>query len=335
MKPQTVAAASPHALPALLHIIGRGARGSRDLSREQARDLMRQLLDGSADPSQTGAALMALRLKGETAEELTGFADALQPRLPKPMLQRPAVVLASVNGARKLPNLVPLLALLLRQRDVPLCVIGHEQADGRLHTATLWARLGLPLAGSAEQTAARLNAGEPAYLPLAAFSPELAALLDLRQRLGVRNITHTLVKLIAPLRGPHLLLAGYTHAAYAPLMRQALDAQGTAALLLHGCEGEPVPHPSRLTTLLPSAAATATGVDCAAPLHSAPITGPLPDGADATACAAWSVAVANGQQPAPPTLADFAARVSRAALRLGALPTSMPSASLRLSENLR
>lgn len=322
-------------LPALLHIIGRGARGSRDLSRDQARDLMRQLLDGSADPIQTGAALMALRLKGETGEELTGFADALRSRLPLPLLRRPAVVLASVNGARKLPNCVPLLALLLRQRGVPLCVIGHEQADGRLHTAALWARLGLPFADSAEQAAAQLNAGEAVYLPLAAFSLELAALLDLRQRLGVRNIAHTLVKLIAPLRGPRLLLAGYTHAAYAPLMRQTLDAHGSTALLLHGCEGEAVPHPSRATTLLASAAAAATGIDCTEPLHTAPLTLPLPDGADAAACAAWSEAVADRRRPAPPALADFTGRVARAAQCLAASPAPAPSRSPQLSESLR
>ncbi|WP_298293097.1 DNA-binding protein YbiB [Thiomonas sp.] len=335
MDAATLAPHSAYALPALLHIIGRGARGSRDLGRDQARDLMHQLLDGSADLSQTGAALMALRLKGETAEELTGFADALRPRLPQPPLHRPAVVLASVNGARKLPNLVPLLALLLRQHGVPLLVIGHEQADGRMHTATLWARLRLPFADSAEQAATGLNAGEAVYLPLAAFSPELAALLDLRQRLGVRNIAHTLVKLIAPLRGPHLLLAGYTHAAYAPLMQETLDAHGSAALLLHGCEGEAVPHPSRATTLLPSAAAAATGVDCTTPLHSAPVADPLPDGTDAASCAAWSEAVASGHVPAPPALDDFTARVARTALRLGASPAPAPSRSPQLSEELR
>ncbi|HEY8975454.1 MAG TPA: DNA-binding protein YbiB, partial [Burkholderiaceae bacterium] len=98
-----------------LREIGRGKDGARSLSREQAADLMGRLLDGKVSDVETGAFAIAMRIKGETPEELAGFMDAVVPRmlaLPPP---GPAggVVLPSYNGARKLPNLVPLLALQL------------------------------------------------------------------------------------------------------------------------------------------------------------------------------------------------------------------------------
>ena len=99
--------------------IGRGKDGARALSRAQAADLMGQVLDGQVDPLALGAFCAAMRIKGETPEEMAGFLDATEARLHKlPNAGVPTVVLPSYNGARKLPVLTPLLGLLLAQRGV-------------------------------------------------------------------------------------------------------------------------------------------------------------------------------------------------------------------------
>src|ERR1700710_1367080 len=98
-----------------LREIGRGKDGARSLSREQSADLMARLLDGKVTDVEAGAFAIARRIKGETTQERAGFMDAVAPRLlslPPPPPQG-AIVLPSYNGARKLPNLVPLLALQL------------------------------------------------------------------------------------------------------------------------------------------------------------------------------------------------------------------------------
>ena len=85
--------------------IGRGKEGARDLSREQARELMTQVLLGSVDPVALGAFCIAMRIKGETAEEMLGFLDAVHAQLQvftNDELQ-PVVVLPSYNGSRRLP----------------------------------------------------------------------------------------------------------------------------------------------------------------------------------------------------------------------------------------
>nr|WP_233244530.1 hypothetical protein [Acidovorax sp. HMWF029] len=82
--------------------IGRGARGAKPLSREQATDLFGQVLDGHVTDLEIGAFCLAMRIKGETAEEMCGFLDATHQRVALlPATDRPLIVLPSYNGARQ------------------------------------------------------------------------------------------------------------------------------------------------------------------------------------------------------------------------------------------
>ena len=102
--------------------IGRGARGAKPLAREHAADLFGQILDGEVTDLEIGAFCLAMRVKGETTPEMAGFLDATHARLHLlPASERPAIVLPSYNGARRLPVLTPLLALLLARGGCPCC----------------------------------------------------------------------------------------------------------------------------------------------------------------------------------------------------------------------
>ena len=299
----------------LLRIIGRGAQGSRGLSVEQAQTLMGWLLRHELSDAQIGGVLLALRMKGESAEELEGFTRAVRASLPAITPGRPVVVVPSVNGARRLPNQVPLLALLLRQRGIAVLVLGTEQNDGRLHTARIWSALGLHLAGSSIQAQALLNAGEAVYLDLGCISPQLAALLQWRSVLGVRNAGHSVVKLLAPVAGSSLLLASYTHPEYAVLMRDVLQRLGQPALLMRGCEGEAVSHPHRAGELLYIDAAGGLRMEPATDATPAEVALP-PCGTDLAATLGWIADVRAGRKPVPIPLArqaDSIAAVLQAA----------------------
>ena len=99
-------------ISAYIKEIGRGKDGARSLNREQARDLMGQVLDGQVTDLELGAFAIAMRIKGESTDELAGFLEAVTERCLPLRAPGPAVVLPSYNGARKLPNLTPLLALM-------------------------------------------------------------------------------------------------------------------------------------------------------------------------------------------------------------------------------
>src|SRR5580765_3875315 len=134
------------AITSYIKEIGRGKEGARALSEAQAHDLMSQVLDGSVTDLEIGAFALAMRIKGESVAELTGFVRAAQERCITIAPARPTIVLPSYNGARKLPNLTPLLALLLAQEGAQVLVHGPMRDAGRVTTAEIFHDLGLPCA---------------------------------------------------------------------------------------------------------------------------------------------------------------------------------------------
>lgn len=217
--------------------IGRGARGARALARAQAADLFGQLLDGRVTDLEVGAFCLAMRIKGETPEEMAGFLDATHARLQRlPDTGVPTVVLPSYNGARKLPVLTPLLALLLARAGAAVLVHGSATEDRRVTSEAVFAALGHAAAPRIEG----IQAGRCAFVPTGLLHPGLQRLLDVRRVVGLRNPAHSLVKLMNPCQGHALVVGSYTHPEYAVSMADTFALVGAHAMLLRGTEGEPV-----------------------------------------------------------------------------------------------
>ena len=217
--------------------IGRGKDGARALGRAQAADLMGQILDQQVSDLELGAFCIAMRVKGETPEEMAGFLDATHARLNKVGTgSAPTVVLPSYNGARKLPVLTPLLALLLAREGVAVVVHGMATEDSRVSSQAVFAALGLAISAHAPQA----QAGETVFVPTGTLNQGLERLLAVRRLVGLRNPGHSLVKLMNPCEGPALVVGSYTHPEYLQSMSATFALTGQHALLLRGTEGEPV-----------------------------------------------------------------------------------------------
>ena len=235
-------------IAAYIKEIGRGHEGARSLDTERAQELMAQVLDGKVTDLEIGAFALAMRIKGETPEELAGFMDAVVPCTLPLHSPTPAVVLPSYNGARKLPNFTPLLAMLLAREGVPTLVHGPLRDPARVTSAEVFSALGLPPVASADEAHARWAAGQPVFMAVDVLHPSLAALLALRSVLGVRNSGHTLAKLLPGVPGA-VRVVNHTHPEYATSLADFLACTGATALLLRGTEGEPVADARRLPAL--------------------------------------------------------------------------------------
>jgi anthranilate phosphoribosyltransferase len=223
--------------------IGRGKDGARALAREQAADLFGQVLDGTVTDLEVGAFCLAMRVKGETPEEMAGFLDATYARMHRvPAGALPLVVLPSYNGARKLPVLTPLLALLLAREGLPVLIHGAQTESSRVFVSHVLEALDIAPATRIGEVAA----GEVAYVPTAMLLPALQRLLEVRQTVGVRNSSHSLVKLMNPCEGEAIVVGSYTHPEYAVSMAAVFELMGSTAMLLRGTEGEPVADPRRV-----------------------------------------------------------------------------------------
>ena len=285
-----------------LKVIGRGKVGARNLPRDQATDLMGQVLDGTASDLEVGAFCIAMRVKGETPEEMAGFLDAVHERLEMlPASTHPLVVLPSYNGARKLPVLTPLLALLLAREGVPVLVHGTATEDRRVSSQDVLAQLGI----EALQEVDEIDAGSVAFAPTALLLPGLERLLDVRRTLGLRNSAHSLVKLmdpLAPVAGDSLIVGSYTHPEYAESMAATITLTGADALLLRGTEGEPVADPRRTPQMDGFLSGRTLRLQEAqgGPLTALPT---LPSTTDAASTAQYTRAVLGGELPVPEPIA--------------------------------
>ncbi|WP_298233695.1 DNA-binding protein YbiB [uncultured Azohydromonas sp.] len=284
--------------------IGRGANGARSLTVEQAHDLMGQVLDGAASDLEIGAFAIAMRMKGETADELAGFLAAAHERCLAIPSDRPVVMLPSYNGSRRLPNLTPLLALRLAQEGARVLVHGPLQDPSRVTSAEVLRDLGLPAVGSVQEVERAWARHEPAYMRIDALCPPLARLLDVRWVLGLRNSGHTIAKMLNPVRGARgLRVTNYTHPEFGQLLAQYAQNTGADMLLLRGTEGEPVADPRRLPRMDLTLQGTLHADLSCAPQEGALAQLPvLPRENDAATTALYIQAVLSGEKPVPAPL---------------------------------
>ena len=281
--------------------IGRGKDGARPLSREQAADLLGQVLDGLVTDLEVGAFCLAMRIKGETPQEMAGFLDAVHQRLnhlPANADNTPTVVLPSYNGARKLPVLTPLLALLLARQGLAVLVHGTPTETSRVFASEVLLALGIP----AQSAIKSIAAGEVFFAPTELLCPALKRLLDVRRAVGLRNPAHSLVKIMNPCLGKSLVISSYTHPEYAVSMAQTFELVQANALLLRGTEGEVVADARRM----PQMEAFRNGQRQLRQEAQSGTLATLPDlpkTTDAASTAAYIQTVLAGRQPVPASIA--------------------------------
>ncbi len=306
-----------HAAP-FIREIGRGKKGARDLSRDDARSLYSAMLEGRVSDLELGALLIGMRIKGESVNEIAGFLDAAEASFTP--LQALAsefapVVVPSYNGSRQMPNLTPLLACLLAREGVPVLIHGVLTDPGRVTTAEILAEMGMPPVHDAEAMSAAFAGQRPALIPIAALAPRLHHLLELRRVLGLRNSTHTLVKIMQPFAQPALRLVSYTHPEYLTMLTQYFATQAPAergdVFLMRGTEGETVANAKRAqaVTWFHNHQATEL-IERQQPVDEMP---PLPAASDANTTAAWIAEALQGKQPIPAPIADQVAQCLRVA----------------------
>jgi anthranilate phosphoribosyltransferase len=303
--------------------IGRGVKGARSMTRADAAALYGAILDGRVSDLELGAILLAMRIKGESVDELAGFMDAAEASfapLPSPSGEFAPVLIPSYNGARKLANLTPLLALLLAREGVPVLVHGVRSDPGRVTTAEILAELGLAEAATSAAVHDAFDARRPAFMPIETLAPALSHMLSLRRILGVRNSTHTLVKILQPFEGAALRLVSYTHPEYLKALGEyfltAAPRERGDAFLMRGTEGETVANPHRAQQIDWFHGDERTVlVERDAPADA---LAEVPDGRDAAATAAWIGRALAGEVPVPPSIAAQVAACVRIARALRA-----------------
>jgi anthranilate phosphoribosyltransferase len=287
--------------------IGRGPRGSRPLTRAQAADLFGQVLDGTVTDLEIGAFCLAMRIKGETPDEMAGFLDATHERLARfPASERPLIVLPSYNGARKLPVLTPLLALLLAREGLPVLLHGMRTEARRILASDVLEALGIPALSAPEKIAS----GSVAHIPTGQLHAGLARLLAVREVVGLRNPGHSVVKLMNPCAGAAVVVASYTHPEYFELLGATFGLLGMNAVMSRGLEGEVAADPRRTPRYDAYVGGVHQLLQEQQPGTDAEVPG-LPTEIDTASTAHYTRSVLAGHLPVPPALAQQVEHILR------------------------
>jgi anthranilate phosphoribosyltransferase len=230
--------------------VATGPEYSKNLSQDEARAAMAQVLSDTADPVQTAVFFIALRMKRETADENKGVLQAI--------IDNAAITTAAVDEvldigdpydghSRGLP-VVAFLPAVMAALGVPTISHGVELMGPKYGVTQ---RKVLRAAGknvefTPAQAAAQLaqsNIGW-AYVDQSQFAPQLHGLTNLRARMIKRQVLTTVEVLVGPIRGRKQthLLTGYVHKAYPPIYAELARFAGfDSAMVIRGVEGGVIP----------------------------------------------------------------------------------------------
>ncbi len=228
-----------HPFAQYIRALGKGKKGARSLTREEAHDAFSMIINGAAEPVQIGAFLMLLRVKEESADELAGFVEAVRTSLQVPAGIHADLDWSSYAGKRKhLPWFI-LAALLLAENGVRVFMHGTDgHTVGRIYTESVFQQLGLPTAENWQDVSKYLDQHQLCFFHLRHWCKPLQDLIDLRNTFGLRSPVHTLVRLLNPLGAPTSLQSIF-HPAYAENHSQAAFLLGQHnALVIKGDGGE-------------------------------------------------------------------------------------------------
>jgi anthranilate phosphoribosyltransferase len=224
-----------------LRIVGRGPTLSRSLTLDEATEAMAGILAGHADPAQVGALLLLLRYRGETPEELAGFAAAARQALQLDLTGLDVTLdwPSYADRHRQQPWFL-LSARLLAQNGIRILVHGVEGATGSDYASTrpALAVLGITPARDRATVASDLAARGLAYVGLEDLCPAADALLGLRPLLGVRTVVNSFVRALNPAAAP-AQMQGVFHPPYRTLQAAAAQLLGQPqAAVFKGGGGE-------------------------------------------------------------------------------------------------
>jgi anthranilate phosphoribosyltransferase len=211
----------------------------RSLSRDDAREVMGVVMRGEATPAQIGGLLVGLRAKGETVDEITGFAEAMREHvLPVTPTRAPLVDVVGTggDGARTF-NISTAAGVVAAAAGAAVAKHGNRAASSACGSADVLEELGLTLELPPERIAASIDEHGFGFMFARAHHPAMRHAAPVRQELGTRTVFNVLGPLANP-AGARDGVFGVYSADLARTYAEALAGLGARrAFVVHGSGG--------------------------------------------------------------------------------------------------
>jgi len=217
----------------------RRAVAGDDLTMDDMSQAVGAIMDGQATPAQVAALLVALALKGETADEVAGAALAMRAHaIAVPTRRRPIVDVCGTGGdASGTFNISTAVAFVVAGAGVVVAKHGNRAMSSRCGSADVLEALGVRIDAPPEVAASALESEGIAFLFAQSYHPAMRYVAPVRREIGVR----TLFNVIGPLSNPagaHRQVVGVPKPRLLPLVAGALGRLGSErAAAVHGHGG--------------------------------------------------------------------------------------------------
>jgi anthranilate phosphoribosyltransferase len=212
------------------------------LNEHEAVGAMEEIMTGAATPAQIGSFLTALRIKGETVDELAGLArvmrdQALQVALPSEMQDTVVDTCGTGGDAGGTFNVSTAAGLVVAGVGQPVAKHGNRAASSRCGSADVLEALGVRLELGPEQVAACIMEVGFGFMYAPAYHPAMRHVGPVRREIGIRTVFNILGPLTNPARVTHQVL-GVADARLLPLISEVLLRLGCRrALVVHSDDG--------------------------------------------------------------------------------------------------
>lgn len=212
----------------------------RDLSEEEAEQAMRLIMSGEATPAQIGSFLTALRMKGETIEEIASFARVMRQFAARinPRVEGRLVDTCGTGGDRvKTFNISTIAAFVVAGAGVAIAKHGNRSVTSKAGSADLLEALGVNLNLTPEQVEKIIESIGIGFMFAPAFHGAMKHAIGPRKEIGIRTVFNVLGPLTNP-AGAQAQVLGVFDASLVEPIAKVLSRLGVEhALVVHGLEG--------------------------------------------------------------------------------------------------
>jgi anthranilate phosphoribosyltransferase len=210
-----------------------------DLSRAQAREAMNEIMAGDATHEQIAAFLVALRDKGETAEEIAGCAEAMRAHVLAVVPQRQDLVDTAGTGGdgMRTLNISTAAALLAAAAGAGVAKHGNRAASSQTGSADVLEALGFELELPPEKIARSIDELGFGFMFAQAHHPAMRHAAPVRRELGTRTVFNILGPLTNPAGARAQVVGVYSAQLVRPIAEALLQLGSHHAFVVHGAGG--------------------------------------------------------------------------------------------------
>ena len=210
----------------------------RSLDMEDAGTVMREIMEGEATPAQLGAFLTALRLKGETAQEIAGMAAVMREKVLRVEVDGTLVDTAGTGGDGKGSfNISTAAAFVAAALGLKVAKHGNRAASGSCGSADVLEALGVKIDLGPEGVKRCIEEVGMGFMFAQTFHPAMRHAAPVRREIGIRTVFNILGPLTSP-AGAQCQLLGIADPSLGDKMAEVLRLLGTQhSLVVHGEDG--------------------------------------------------------------------------------------------------